>query len=114
MINNNDYEDCVEHFNSDAYITIKSWKESQKFLFFHVKGLEGTPYEGGVFKFQIDLEDEFREPPLRIKLDEIKSMVEERIKQRKGLISEEGALYVVAKELSVEISGVFENKNENI
>ena len=45
---------------------------------------------------------------------EIKSMVEEKIIQLKGLISEEGALYVVAKELSVEISGGFENKNENI
>ena len=38
---------------------------------------------------------------------EIKSMVEETIKQRKGLISEKGALYVIAKELSVEISGGF-------
>ncbi len=70
MINNDDYKDCTEHFDNDAYITINPWHESQKFFFFNVKGLEGTPYEGGVFKFQIDLEDEYRAPPPKIKPDD--------------------------------------------
>ena len=69
MINTNDYEDCIEHFNNDAYITINPWQELQRFLFIHVIGLGGTPYEGGVFKFQIDLEDEVKALPQRILID---------------------------------------------
>ncbi len=39
---------------------------------------------------------------------EIKSMVQEKIVESKGLISEGGALYVVARELAVKISGVID------
>ncbi len=39
---------------------------------------------------------------------EIKSMVQEKIVESKGLISEGGALYVVARELAVKIPSVID------
>lgn len=49
------YNDAVITFRNDSYVEIKPWNYDISHLKVTIKGLEGTPYEGGLFTFKIKM-----------------------------------------------------------
>lgn len=68
MISKEEFEECIIHFKEDAYVSIKSWDYTTDLIKVNIKGLDGTPYEKGNFKFQINLKKEFKPLPHRTKI----------------------------------------------
>ena len=68
MISKEDYNECLEHFKEDDFVRVESWDSTTDVIKIIIKGLDGTPYEKGNFKFQINLKSEFKSLPHRTKI----------------------------------------------
>ncbi|MHA1339539.1 MAG: ubiquitin-conjugating enzyme family protein [Promethearchaeota archaeon] len=54
-----DYQEAVEAFKDDPYVIIQPWGMSVNHIRLIIKGLPGTPYEGGKFMFEIKMPDNY-------------------------------------------------------
>lgn len=68
MISKEEYNECIEHFKEDDFVRVESWDSITDVIKIIIKGLDGTPYEKGSFKFQINLKREFKPFPHRTKI----------------------------------------------
>ncbi|GAB4330483.1 MAG: hypothetical protein Kow0069_38110 [Promethearchaeota archaeon] len=59
-----DYQEAVEAFANDPYVTIEPWGRTIDHLRLIILGREGTPYEGGKFLFEIKFGESYPfQPP---------------------------------------------------